>query len=185
MHNREVDSIARAYHAAPDMAKTERAVQAYRVLGAYVLDESERLTREGWRAVRIEDDAFLPDLKTCAILRGVPVLDTCHEHPLLSDQENFAFRFVHDVTGHIAGAAWGYSFDDEYAAFRTQRAALERWCDATAGYGRPTIDLALRFLYTEIVGQAAYFHTFGRFPGQKVALIYRRDAFLACGLWVW
>jgi hypothetical protein len=171
MHNEDFETIAHAYHAAPDIAKTESAARGYHVLGAYVLDESARLTREGWRAVPIEDDTFLPDLRTCAILRGVPILDTCHDHPLLSDRENYAFRFVHDVTGHIHGGAWGFSFDDERVAYQTQRAALERWCDER-GYGRHAVDLASRFLYTEVVGQAAYFHTFGRFPGQKVALLW-------------
>ena len=163
------ENVARAYRAAADEHNTPRAMAAYRVLSSYVTVSYQALLDEGWKFKPVFDESFLPCLRTCAVLKAVPVLDTCHEHPLFSDTVNYMARAVHDVRGHIAGGAYGYSFEDEYAAWETQDKHFERWASQ-----HPAPDVtsdAASYLYTETVGQAAYFDTFGHFPNQKVSTL--------------
>lgn len=166
--------IAERYKAAPEASAQPDIQRAYRYIAHYVSKEFTRLTaNEGWRFVSIFDADFLPDLKTCAHVRAIPVLDSNHEHPLFSDAENFEFRAVHDVRGHIEGNVFGYSFEDEQAAWKQQNEHFTRWDQRHGAHDTywSLGNLARKLLFTEIVGQAAYFATFGEFPNQKVAVV--------------
>lgn len=164
----QAELIARAYDAAPLI--TPEAGDAYRTLAAYVRDRFVLLHAQGWRTVPTLDDAA-PELAEVARTRIVPVYDSAHAHPALSDGENYMFRAVHDVYGHLASdpvAPFGLA--GEISTARTQAEDFTAWAFAHNVRGRAYLD-AHAALWTEIVGQASYHAARGRFPVQKAALL--------------
>ena len=89
-----------------------------------------------------------------AIARGAFLVSSISaEHPVWTTQQNLRFRAVHDALGHADGAA--FDWEGERRAYLNQREHYPR-----------------RFwpvLYTEIVGQAAYYLAYGTFGAQKIA----------------
>ncbi|NBZ96562.1 MAG: hypothetical protein EBR40_09090 [Proteobacteria bacterium] len=70
---------------------------------------------------------------------------------VFSDEENDKFRAVHDVMGHgVTGR--GFSPSDEYAAYE--------------GHARTLPPAARKALFSEVVGQAAYWGVTGEFAPQ-------------------
>lgn len=81
-------------------------------------------------------------------------------HPLWTPEENLDFRIAHDILGHWEmGTCHNiFSFVGEVAAFRSQSNYL-------------TSDKARNALYTEVVGQAAFYGTFREFGEQKIGFL--------------
>lgn len=77
------------------------------------------------------------------------------EHPLWTPFENVRFRTVHDYFGHYLGNA-GFSWKGELKAYLAQ--------------ARHHSELARRALFTEIIGQTAYYSVYREFPTQKAFL---------------
>ncbi|KKN96695.1 hypothetical protein LCGC14_0163390 [marine sediment metagenome] len=82
------------------------------------------------------------------------------EHPVFSVEDNLLFRTVHDYFTHIARGQ-PFTLRGELAAYNTHAklATVE---------ARPA-------LFTEVVGQAAYYIVHGRFAEQKVAVLQGFD----------
>lgn len=77
-------------------------------------------------------------------------------HPVFSNDENDAFRAVHDVYGHL-GSGRGIDYDGEEAAFQK--------------HSRMYSPLARQAMTTETRGQNAALRLHGSFQGQKVGLL--------------
>jgi hypothetical protein len=141
------------------------------VLSRYVRERFAQLHVDGWRTYPTKDSAQ-PDLALAAESRVLPVFDAFHQHPAFPDGVNYMFRAVHDVYGHLATdppAPFGLA--GEVLSAAQQARDLDSWFN---GQDRK----ALRFmvqaaLWTEIVGQAAYYEVRGRFPVQKAVLLDR------------
>lgn len=79
-------------------------------------------------------------------------------HPVFTDDENDAFRAVHDVFGHL-GSGRGIDMHGEEAAFQK--------------HSRMFSPLARQAMTTETRGQNAALHLHGEFQDQKVGLLPR------------
>lgn len=77
-------------------------------------------------------------------------------HPVFSDDENDAFRAVHDLYGHL-GSGRGIDFDGEEAAFQK--------------HSRMFSPLARQAMTTETRGQNSALRVHGSFQGQKVGVL--------------
>lgn len=77
-------------------------------------------------------------------------------HPFFSNDENDAFRAVHDVFGHL-GSGRGVDRHGEEAAYRKHAAMFS--------------PLARQAMATETRGQNSALHLHGEFPEQKVGLL--------------
>jgi hypothetical protein len=133
-----------------------------------------RLHVAGWRAVpgNVPEP---PDPYALAKSRMVPTHDQDHNHQHWTDGDNYMFRFVHDAVGHcgalllLTGAVNDFTLSGEIAAFRQQARFVT------------TNELFVRVLFGEIVGQAAYFDVFGRFPvrpdGRQPSLLLDPNAY--------
>lgn len=77
-------------------------------------------------------------------------------HPVFSNDQNDAFRAVHDVYGHL-GSGRGVDFDGEEAAFQK--------------HSRMYSPLARQAMATETRGQNAALRMHGEFQDQKVGLL--------------
>lgn len=166
MTRAQIESLAAAYEAAPIV--TPEARRAYRVLARYTRERFADAVAEGWRFLPSNESQAPPaDLAAVRESRRMEVYDADHAHPALSDGENFMFRAVHDVFGHLGlGAEHDFTFEGEVLACQTQAADFRRWERIRWDYREP-----LAALFTEVVAQAAYFEVHGRFPVQKAALL--------------
>lgn len=77
-------------------------------------------------------------------------------HPFFNEIENIMFRTIHDYIVHILGKKT-FRVDGEIKAYNL--------------HAKLAPDMAKPALFTEVVGQAAYFVTRGKFPTQKVAVL--------------
>jgi len=85
-------------------------------------------------------------------------------HPLWTVAENVAFRITHDITGHYAAHCNGAPVAD--FSWEGELAAAE-WHTSTLPVG-----IIRDALFTEVVGQAAFFLVYGTFTDQKVAFLW-------------
>ena len=186
------EAIARAYDAAPS-EPSARARRAYRLVAAYTDSRYfGSLPRDGWRAEPTYSDA-LPDIAEAQRLRVVPTYDLWHNHPCLSDAENYRFRAIHDVYGHewVGTAPLGFGVENEREAAQRQIADFQGWIrgqvrglrivscavarrlslNAPAATEPNLLRDACAALCGEIYGQAAYYEARGAFPTQKAFLL--------------
>ena len=81
-------------------------------------------------------------------------------HPVFDRTTNLKFRAVHDYMAHIqpiGHRGTGFDMKGELQAYNAHIKTIPR---SAAGA-----------LFTEVVGQASYFLTYGNFPEQKIALL--------------
>jgi hypothetical protein len=78
------------------------------------------------------------------------------EHPVFSVEENIVFRTVHDYIVHILSDV-DFSGKGEIAAFNAHSKLAPKE--------------SVPAIFTEVVGQASYFLTFGNFPKQKITIL--------------
>lgn len=158
--------IARSYLAAPTLDETARpAYDTFREETWRQFDFLIRSRRRGGvgLSVTISDadpyknvDLLLQDMSR----RRLHVWSTkaCgSSHPLLSDDDNDAFRAVHDAFGHGATGC-GFDADGEEGT----------WLKHSAMYS----PLARMALATETRGQNSVIYTEGYFPPQKAVLLH-------------
>lgn len=162
--------IADAYDRAPVV--TDRARRAYTLLTRYVDQRFVRLHDLGWRvAPTLSDEP--PDLDVVMRTRVLPVYDRAHAHPVLTDAQNYCFRAVHDIFGHLGTTPYApFGYTGEVFAAASQARDFRIWATATMFPSPSNRRDAMHALLTEIVGQAAYFEVHGRFPVQKAAIIF-------------
>ena len=102
-------------------------------------------------------NALCVDIETRGIIK---VSTDANEHPFWTPEHNLKARYVHDILGH-----WGYKGRVHPFSFKGERAAFRRQSE----YLRNAI--AIRALYVEVVGQAAYRGEHGVFPKQKIGFM--------------
>lgn len=148
--------VADAYEQAPRFDSA--AVPHYKAMAR----DTERFFRLLQSKVRVEfveydpypdAEALEQDVTQSGVLK---VMTLYSEHPVFTPEENWKFRAVHDWFTHILARQ----------PF-TQRGEIRAYNTHAKMYSRE----ALPALFTEIVGQACYQTTHGRFPGQKVTLL--------------
>ena len=88
------------------------------------------------------------------------------QHPIFSHETNLKLRAVHDYMAHIqaiGSSGTGFDMKGEIQAYNTH---LKTIPPSSAGA-----------LFTEVVGQASFFLTYGYFPEQKIAFLPGFDYF--------
>jgi hypothetical protein len=160
--------IAAAYMAAPVV--DPRALRVYQVFRDETMHQFEFLTAptgRGGLGVQVEVQptdpypdavAMTADLRENHRLKVYATASSGNEHPVLTADENDAFRAVHDAFGHAA-IGRGFDYDGEEAA----------WLSHCRMYST----VAWRALTTETRGQncAMLFACDGAFPKQKAVLL--------------
>lgn len=128
---------------------------------------------EAWKQLTIECLELCPDYPVREVAESEPyasatdmfqalergrvfrVSNLNSQHPIWTPQENILFRVCHDILGHYAARA-NFSWKGEVTAYLEQ--------------SKHHSELAKRALFTEIVGQTAYYSVFKEFPEQKCFL---------------
>lgn len=160
--------IAAAYMAAPVV--DPRALRVYQVFRDETLHQFDFLTAppsRGGLGIQVEVQptdpypdavAMTADLRENHRLKVYATAGSGNEHPVLTADENDAFRAVHDAFGHAA-IGRGFDYDGEEAA----------WLSHLRMYS----SVAWRPMTTETRGQncAMLFASNGTFPEQKAVLL--------------
>lgn len=153
-------AMATAYAAMPMFDRD--AVPAWRAFRDETHRQLDELMRAGLDVLVDDGDPYgsaaemMDDVK---INRRIRILGThvTGGHPLLSDDDNDAFRAVHDVLGHYVTGR-GFDRHGEEAAYQA--------------HARRYSPLARRALVTETRGQnAAMINSGGQFQVQKIAMM--------------
>ncbi len=151
------ETVARAYHAARSVPDDPFTRAAYRQLAAEIDQQYKMLEATGIRVVPSKKD---PYPNSAAMIRDVvenrrlKVYASELSHPLLTDEENFKFRAVHDFFGYAApGNQFGPAGEEN--AYREHR--------------RMFSELARQALATETRGQNSWvnFGPFSRRPPKE------------------
>lgn len=82
-------------------------------------------------------------------------------HPMWSDEQNWKFRAVHDILGHLAGTGHSFSLRGEIAAYNQHLKII------------PTA--AIPALFTEVVGQVCSYYVNKSYPEQKACYLHGFD----------
>ena len=154
--------VAKAYEDAEDYQ--EDAVRSYKALIPFIATMYERIQseKEGRNRVKVEfvdEDPYMGDkhMKQEVAATGILKIYTGGtEHPVFSHEFNLKFRAVHDWMAHIQ-IDTNFGMAGEIQAYN--------------GHTHTAPPAGLPALFTEVVGQAAYFNTYGFFPKQKVAIL--------------
>ena len=154
--------VAKAYEDAEDYQ--EDAVRSYKALIPFIETMYERIQseKEGRNRVKVEfvdEDPYMGDkhMKQEVAATGILKIYTGGtEHPVFSHEFNLKFRAVHDWMAHI-------QIDTDFG--------MKGEIQAYNGHTHTAPPAGLPALFTEVVGQAAYFNTYGFFPKQKVAIL--------------
>lgn len=160
--------LAALYEAAPE--HSHEALPSFRAMREETMRQHEFMTSSkglGLTHVVTPHDPYVnaaggPDpegmMRDVAVNRRIQSMSsaTTGGHPFFSDDDNDAFRAVHDVFGH-AGTGRDFSRHGEEAAWRSHRSMYT-----------PTARAALT---SETRGQNSAMVTSGQFPVQKVALL--------------
>lgn len=98
-------TMANAYEALPNDPNDPEVIAAYRALARETRAQAEALMKAGYRPEFMTDDPYKNSAEMMADLanrKTIRVFKTNKEnpHPLLTDEENDLFRWVHDVFGH-------------------------------------------------------------------------------------
>ena len=166
--------VAEAYEKAPlyDAAAAEK----FKKLGPFI-DNMYNKIQSGKQGVEIEfvehdpypegDEQLRREVAKTGVLK---VFKGGTKHPIFSIKDDDAdpdepdtnekFRAVHDIMAHIQHAhhkGTGFDMKGELQAYNAHLKTIPK--DAAGA------------LFTEVVGQAAYFLNYGHFPKQKIALL--------------
>ena len=154
--------VAEAYRNAPDYEK--EAIGAFQDLQPFI----EKMFRQMQSKVKVEfvdEDPYVDDQHMKQEVAETGVLKTWTggtKHPVFSHEFNLKFRAVHDWMAHIQRDT-NFGMKGEIQAYNNHLKTIPP-------SGAPA-------LFTEVVGQAAYFNTYGYFPEQKIATLKGFDYF--------
>ena len=159
-----VDLVAHAYRARP--ADDGTLGNAYRALSRHVdklftrLQSKVRVVFQPSGGVN-GDYRDAKDMTHKVKDSGILYIDSeNNEHPVFDKALNLKFRAVHDYVTHIGG---NHAFDA-----RGEIGAYNRHAKLAPPQAKPA-------LFTEVVGQASYYLTFGDFGPQKISTLYGFD----------
>ncbi len=155
--------VADAYEAAP--VHEPGAVKHWRAMAR----DTEKLFRRIKSRVNIEFVDYDPYPGHAAVVADIEqnnrlrVMTLYSDHPVFTPEENWMFRAVHDYMAHFQGE----HFFDPAGGHRATKGEIASYNRHAKTFSRE----ALPALFTEIIGQACYFHVHGQFPVQKVAVL--------------
>lgn len=165
------EAIGRAYDAMPDF--DPKAVPAYRAMREETMRQFDHMTAprsKGGMGIDVEVTdrdpygsegvgSVVREFRDDVVNRGrMKVLSTASTggHPIFSNDDNDAFRAVHDVFGHL-GSGRGVDFSGEEAAYQK--------------HSRMYSPLARQAMATETRGQNSALRLHGDFQDQKVGIL--------------
>ena len=152
--------VAKAYADAPEYDPS--AAPAFKRLGPFVNNMFKKIQSR----VKIEfveedpyegDDHMRQEVSKTGILK---IWKGGTSHPIFDHELNLKFRAVHDYMAHIQAighAGTGFDMKGEIQAYNTHLKTIP-----PEGAGA---------LFTEVLGQASFFLTYGYFPEQKIVLL--------------
>lgn len=151
-------ALARTYQRAPVVAP--RVQRSYKALVAEVKQQFQSLPVD---VVFTDQDPYGPSSK--AMIRDVKenkrlkIWTGSSEHPILTPEENWLFRAVHDYYGHFGGPDqphYTFTREGEHKAYKRHKSMFSPKAHAA--------------LASETEAQQAVFHTTGDFAQQQKAV---------------
>lgn len=155
----QMDTVAVAHHYDLAPLLTDEARRAWRELTDETLAMAARIEAEMDVVYTVDPEPYhTAEPMFADIARGrILVSTTLSPHPLWTIEQNARFRLVHDVAGHGASGA-GFDWEGEVTAYQQQASYLHS-------------PLARAALFTQLLGQVAYFLVHGAYAPQKCALL--------------
>tara|TARA_R110000824_G_scaffold107837_1_gene254388 strand:+ start:583 stop:1785 length:1203 start_codon:yes stop_codon:yes gene_type:complete len=164
-YDRWMRFVAKAYKARPNVEKTSLCDRSYKALLAHTLKFYKKLSKR-IKIEFVDYDAYKNAAEMTADIDDNKVLriSKMFSENLLSGwspRENWIFRAVHDYVIHYGGK---HNF-----SMRGEISSYNRHAKLIPVIARPA-------LFSEVVGQAAYFTVYGKFPEiQKKCILYGFD----------
>lgn len=153
----QTDEIGKAYAKMPVF--DEKAVPAWKALAAESKVQADAIRRQITVEESDEPEPYMSAQEMCEDVhknRHFTVSRANSEHPIWSVEDNINFRIVHDVLGHCQSGG-DFSWVGENKA---------------CGVHFPLVSpLAREALFTECIGQQAYYRVFHGFGPQKVGFL--------------
>lgn len=155
--------IAEAYANAPVLpnGRTERTIaqELWQAFGAWCIAVTERARRSGLVVPTAEPEPYVDaHAQDVDILGGRYLVSTANcDHPVWTQEQNVAFRTLHDLHGHHGG---GFGFDPD-----GERRAFLHTLPITPTHLRPV-------LFCESIAQLDFCVANGGFGEQKAILTY-------------
>ena len=149
--------VAKAYEDAPIF--DESAIASFEALEPFVHKMFDRIVGFGIDIDFVDDNPYENSKEMCRDVSENKVLKIWKggtEHQIFDAKTNLKLRAVHDYMAHCQG---GTSFD-----LQGEIASYNR-------HMKTAPPLAAGALFTEVVGQAAFFLERGYFPPQKIAIL--------------
>ena len=152
--------VAQAYANAPEY--DESAVYSYEALEPFIDNMFGQISHRV-NIEFVEDNPYPSEKEMCqdAMQNGIlKIWKGGTDHPIFKPELNLKLRAVHDYMTHCQGKT---AFD-----LRGEVASFNRHMMTVPEAGREA-------LFTEVVGQAAYFINYGKFPKQKITILKEFD----------
>jgi hypothetical protein len=149
--------VAKAYEEAPKV--DPRVVGSYKALAHHNEKMFEKLLTRINIEFRDEDSyksfkQLKREVENTGLLK---VFKGGDSHPLWTDEQNWKFRAVHDLLGHLAGTGHSFSLRGELAAYNQHLKIVPK--------------AAIPALFCEVVGQVCTYYVNKEFPEQKAAYL--------------
>lgn len=154
-------AVAEAYEAAPTVSP--EVVDSYKVLAKH----NEKMFYQLLTRFDIEfrdEDSYrsFKELKKEVDKSGLlKVYKGGDAHPLWTPEQNWMFRAVHDLLGHLAGTGHSFSLRGELAAYNQHLKIVPA--------------KAVPALFSEVVGQVCYYYVNKRYAPQKACYLHGFD----------
>ena len=155
--------VAKAYDDAPEL--DESVIPAFEAIKPFVHKMFKRIEGFGIDIQFVDEDPYPSDKEMCHDAKENKILKIWSggtTHPVFDPETNLKLRAVHDYMTHCQGGT-GFDFRGEVASYNRHMKTVP-----PAGAGA---------LFTEVIGQAAYFLEYGYFPEQKIAILPGFDFF--------
>jgi hypothetical protein len=152
--------VAKAYREAPEF--DAGAVKHFKALKPFV-DNMFKKVESRVDVVFVDDDPYKDDRDLRDQVNKTGILKIWRggtTHPIFDPTTNLKFRAVHDYMAHIQSNKFigtDFTLKGEIQAYNTHTKTVP-------SEGVPA-------LFTEVVGQAAFFINYGSFPEQKIAIL--------------
>lgn len=154
-------AVAAAYEAAPVISP--EVVDSYRSLASHTKKMFYQLLSRFDIEFREEDSyRSFKELKREVQKTGLlKVYKGGESHPVWTPEENWMFRAVHDLLGHLAGSGHSFSLRGELAAYNQHLKIIP--------------SSAVPALFSEVVGQVCYYYVNKRYAAQKACYLHGFD----------
>lgn len=167
--------VAEAYDIAP--LYEEESVRHWKILISAVEKQFDQIAKtdarhSGAQRYEIEYVDYQPYKNSKEVIndliknKRLLVATEGNDHPVWTPEQNLKFRAVHDIFGHKHGST-SFAFKGEVRAYNQHLKTLP--------------PESYPAMFTEVIGQAAYFNTRRKYPVQKITVLNEFD-FVNIGL---